>query len=94
MVVVSSTKTRQRTPEGLDDLRDFDVDNFLDSLLDVDAQNVDALKQRFASLSAERDAARNAAPAPQIRVPAAAAATATAARPKSSTKKKKAKKKR
>ena len=81
--------------EGLDDLRDFDVDNFLDSLLDVDAQNVDALKQRFATLSAERDAARNAAPAPQIRVPAAAAATATAARPKSSTKKKKkAKKKR
>lgn len=49
--------------EALDDLRDFDVDAFLDSLLDVDARSVDDLKQRFAALSSER-AARAAAPPP------------------------------
>ena len=83
--------------EALDDLRDFDVDAFLDSLLDVDARSVDDLKQRFAALSSER-AARAAAPPPPPtiavdaapRAPRAAAGGAAKAK-KSKKKKKKAK---
>mmetsp|Transcript_7227 Transcript_7227/g.21328 ORF Transcript_7227/g.21328 Transcript_7227/m.21328 type:complete len:406 (+) Transcript_7227:95-1312(+) len=38
--------------EGLDDLRDFDAEPFVDSLLDVDAADVGDLRRRFAELTA------------------------------------------
>ncbi|KAH8095339.1 7S RNA binding protein [Aureococcus anophagefferens] len=75
--------------EALDDLRDFDVDAFLDSLLDVDARSVDDLKQRFAALSSER--ARAAPPPPTIAADAARAARRGGAAKAKSKKKKKAK---
>jgi len=82
--------------EGVDDLRDFEPDAFLDALLDTSADAAAALDARYRELGdavAEAAAEEEEGEEEEGDPPAAAAAETPAAGPKKDTKKKKKKKK-